>query len=95
MVRGAPIPRKEVLCKVCQTELCDYIRNLSDEDLDEVVLFPVLAQDLLEHAAHCQECGDRIEAMDRKQFAQLPREEQAAYEEMARAFVSRTFSANT
>ena len=72
-------------------DICSYIRNLSDDDLDEVVLFPILAQDLLEHAAHCQECGDRIEAMDRKQFAHLPREEQAAYEDMARTFILRNF----
>ena len=80
---------------MCQTGICSYIRNLSDEDLDQVVLIPVLAQDLAEHAVQCQECGDRIEAVDRKQFAQLPRQEQAACEEMARAFVSRTFTANT
>lgn len=76
-------------------DYCAYIRRLSDERLDLLISTPPLGQDLLEHAAFCDECGARLEAIlnrsNEQFFASLPPESKTRLNNWAADFVKRNF----
>jgi hypothetical protein len=75
------------------TDLCSYVRSLSDERLNWLISTPPLGLDLLEHAVHCEECGKRVEAIGDQDFASLPPQEQNRLHDWAVDFVARNFPA--
>ncbi len=64
---------------------CQYIRSLPDDRLGWLISNPILSQDLLDHAAFCDECGRRIEGISRQQAESLQAEIKAACDRMAAA----------
>jgi hypothetical protein len=64
------------------TKDCRQIRSLPDDRLGWLISNPILSQDLLDHAAFCDECGRRIEGISRQQAESLQAEIKAACDRM-------------
>jgi hypothetical protein len=72
---------------------CAYIQSLSNERLDFLISIPPLGIDLLEHAAFCEECGQRIEHLIKSTCNELPPSGTQELDSWADDLVARAFPA--
>ena len=70
---------------------CAYIQSLSNERLDFLISIPPLGIDLLEHAAFCEECGQRIEHLIKSTCNELPPSGTQELDSWADDLVARAF----
>lgn len=83
-----PIKTKESKDVAKVMNACGYVRRLPDGALDATIAVPLLAVDLLAHAAGCSECSKRISVINSRHFTSLSPEEKQACEETSREIVS-------
>jgi hypothetical protein len=53
-------PDKSTVPSSESRDMCDFIRDLSDQYLDYLVVTPPLGEDVLRHALDCKRCATRL-----------------------------------
>ena len=64
-------------------DFCAFVGRMSDERLEWLISDPALGSDILQHAAQCDVCGERVDDVVRQSFENLPVEEKWLYEQLA------------